>query len=111
TAATYTIVSAALSDSGNYTVKALNSNGGVQYSSTSTPILIVVEVTGAPAISSQPQSQSMEPGATVVFAVNANGTISVNSFPIGKPTAHAATTVSYQWYVNGVAIAGATQST
>jgi len=56
--------------------------------------MVDIAVTGTlgPAFALQPQQQTVTPGSTVVFGAAANGS----------------GTVSYQWYMNGVAIAGAT---
>jgi hypothetical protein len=106
TSASYTISSAAAVNAGSYTVTVtttggqLTSNGGV----------LAVQAAGAPAISSQPQSQTMATGSTVVLTVTSSGTVtaSVDPAPVLRP--EVGTSSSYQWYLNGVALSGATNS-
>ena len=67
-------------------------------SGTSTPTLITFTINAAtstiPSISTQPLTQTVNPGSYVTLSVTASGTAP-----------------SYQWYLNGVAISGATSST
>jgi hypothetical protein len=75
------------------------SNAGPSFSASFAPysatVISLAGPTSAPIASSQPTSQSIASGSTVVF-----------SFPTsGSPTP------SYQWYLNGSAIASATNST
>jgi hypothetical protein len=72
---------------GSYTVVVTNSLGSV------TSNAAVLAVLGAPVITSQPAGVTVSPGQSVTFSVSASGA------------------TSYQWQVNGVAIAGATSST
>jgi hypothetical protein len=84
---TYTIIGAALSDSGVYTVKATNSSG----SATSNKATITVLLESCPpTIITQPQSQ------TVILGQNVTFTLSVQGDP----------TPTIQWYKNGVALQG-----
>ncbi len=88
TNANYTIASVVSGDAGSYTVVATNSVG----SATSNAATLTVNT--GPAITTQPQSQTVAPGANVTFTVVATGT--------PAPT--------YQWRKNGVNISGATSA-
>jgi hypothetical protein len=91
TSATYTITSAAASDSGSYTVVVTNSQGNV----TSNAAYLTVSVPlSIPLISVQPVSQTIVPGQGVTFSIIASG------YPIP----------SYQWKKNGADITNATSS-
>jgi len=88
---TYTIAAAASADSGNYTVTISNSVGSI---TSNTAILSVNQVVVSPVITTQPVSQSVITGSAVLLSVGTTGS-----------------SMSYQWYNNGVAISGATAST
>jgi sugar lactone lactonase YvrE len=88
TAASYTIGSVTEANAGLYTVTVTSGISSV----TSNGAVLAVQASGSPTISSQPQSQTMAAGSTVVFAVTASGA------------------ANYQWYSNGAAVAGATNS-
>lgn len=85
TAASYNIGTVAQSDGGNYHVVVTDSQGSTQ------SVTVVLTVTGAPFIVSNPVSQTVAPGAAVTFSVVATGTAPL----------------SYQWYFNGAPISGA----
>jgi len=87
TNATYTITSAATTDSGNYTVLAMNGGGTV---SSTTASLTVNAAAAAPSFTTQPTPQTIAPGTTVVFSAAATGA------------------TSYQWNLNTSPISGAT---
>jgi hypothetical protein len=71
TSASYTIASVAAGDAGTYSVTATNSAGGA----TSNGAVLTVNPAGiAPAITTQPASQTAAGGSTVSFNVTANGT-------------------------------------
>jgi uncharacterized lipoprotein YddW (UPF0748 family) len=89
TASSYTRVNAQAVHAGNYSVVVGNANG----STTSSNAALTVNVPVA--ISSQPQSQTNNPGASVNFNVTPSGTA-----PLG-----------YRWRFNGMDIPGATTST
>ncbi|MBI5770411.1 MAG: M36 family metallopeptidase [Verrucomicrobia bacterium] len=88
TNASYSIAAATVAQAGAYTVTAANTAGSV----TSTPAMLVV--TQAPAIVTQPVSQTVLPGASVTFSVVATG----NPVP------------TYQWRKGGTPLTGATAS-
>jgi alpha-tubulin suppressor-like RCC1 family protein len=88
TSSTYTISFVTLANAGSYTCSVSNLAGTV---SSTTALLSVIT---PPLISSQPISNNVKPGGSVTLSVVASGT---------NP--------NYQWYLNGVAIAGATLST
>ena len=90
TSASYTIASTAFSDAGLYYVTVKNEIGSV----TSAPYFAQLTVNEAPAITTQPSSQTVPVGNSVIFSVVATGT----------------PTPTYQWRKDGVAIAGATQT-
>jgi hypothetical protein len=89
TASTLTLTNVQPSNSGSYTVVVSNTGG----SQTSAAANLTVSVT-APAISSQPVSQTTNVSQPVSFAVAATGTAPL----------------AYQWLKNGVALAGATNA-
>ncbi len=89
TSATLVLSAVQVNDAGSYSVAVTNAAGSV------TSAAATLIVTAPPVIVGQPASQSVLTGATVTFGVTVNG-----SGPF-----------SYQWYRNGVAIAGATGDT
>ena len=89
TSATLTINNAKAANAGTYTVTVTNSDGSV----TSIPATLTVIV--PPAITTQPKSQTVNPGVNVTFTVVATGT----------------PTLTYQWAFDGTPIFGATAST
>ena len=89
---TYTIASTVVGDAGNYTAVATNSAG----SATSNAATLTVNTAAtAPAITTQPTSQTVTAGGSVSFTVAASG----------SPTP------TYQWQKGGVNVAGATNAT
>jgi hypothetical protein len=90
TDSTLSIESAELTDAGSYTVVVTDDVG----STTSEPATLTVtdEEPDGPTITTQPQSQTVAPGAPVTFTVVAEGT----------------GTLLYQWAKDGVDIADAT---
>lgn len=106
TNASYTINSATSANVGSYTVTATNSAGSV----TSSGGVLAVQANGAPAITFQPQPQTMAAGSTLVMTVSSTGTVAVSSDPGSELRAQATSAPSYQWYFNGVAISGATSA-
>jgi hypothetical protein len=78
-----------VANAGTYTVTVTNAVGSV----TSAPATLAIDV--APSITTQPVSQAVDQGANAAFTVVVTG--------IPAP--------SYQWYMDGAAIAGATSST
>lgn len=95
------LTSVTYANSGSYTVVALNSGGSL----TSQPAFVVVSAQPgeAPTFTLQPAAQVVAAGDSVVFNVSLAGQVS---------TAHAdavpSSGVTYQWFLNGLAIAGAT---
>jgi uncharacterized lipoprotein YajG len=89
--ASYTIPTTQLSDGGIYSVLVGNAGG----TTVSNYVPLSVTATGSPTITSNPSSQTITSGSTVVF----------------KAAASSSTTTTYQWYLNGVAITGATSAT
>jgi hypothetical protein len=88
TSSTYSIAATASSDAGSYTVVVTNSAGSVTSSAASLALI------APPSISSQPASVTTVAGNSASFSVSASGTAPF----------------SYQWYLNGSAITGATSS-
>jgi hypothetical protein len=89
TNATFSLASAALGDTGTYTVTATNSVG----TATSAPaVLTVAASSGAPVFTLQPVSQSVIEGGSVALQAAASG----NPAP------------TIQWYKDGVVLPGAT---
>jgi hypothetical protein len=88
TSASYTIASVATGDAGTYSVVATNSAGSATSNNA------VLTVNAAPAITTQPLSQTVTTGAAVTFTAAANGSPS--------PT--------FQWRKNGTNINGATSA-
>jgi hypothetical protein len=91
TSASYTIGSAQAANAGSYTVTATNSAGTA---TSSAATLTVNAAATVPAITTQPVSQTVAPGASVTFTAAASG----------SPTP------TYQWNFNGAAIGGATSA-
>jgi len=91
TGATLAFQSIQLGNAGTYTVAVSNSSGTA---TSNQAVLFVTNPANGPVLVAQPVSQSISSGATVVFSV----------------AAQPSPTTSYQWYQNGVTIAGATDS-
>jgi sugar lactone lactonase YvrE len=92
TASTYAVASAATTNAGSYTVIVSNPAG----SATSNSAVVAVSLpVVAPSIAIQPQSITITAGQGGNLSVAANGTAPL----------------SYQWFQNGNAVAGATSST
>ena len=81
-----------IADGGSYAVTVSNSLGAV---TSNIANLTVVSIITPPAITADPQKLSTSVGTSATFAVGATGSVPL----------------SYQWYVNGAPIAGATQAT
>lgn len=93
TSSTFTTPVTTISDNGSqFTVMARNAAGNV---TSNTATLTVNAAAVAPAITTQPTSQSVTAGQTATFSVAATGTAPL----------------SYQWKKNGTSISGATSST
>jgi hypothetical protein len=92
TSSSYTISATQTADNGGYTV--LVSNAGGSATSGTATLTVTVLVTPV-TISTQPAAQSVAVGGSATFTVAATGT----------------GTLTYQWYKNGLAIAGATSAT
>jgi len=90
TSSTYTIGSASAADAGSYSVIVTNPVGSV----TSSNVTLGVTV-AAPVISTQPTNQSINSGSSLNLSV-----VAVGNAPL-----------TYQWYLNNVAIVGANSST
>jgi len=89
TNATFAIINAQATDSGNYFVVVSNSSGSV------TSAVATITVVFPPLISSQPTNQVVAAGSSLAFAVQASGT----------------TPLAYRWLNSEGTIAGATNST
>ena len=90
TTSSYTTPATSLADSGTaYSVVVSNELG------TATSDAVILTVTMAPVITTQPVANTVNPGATATFSVTATGTAPF----------------SYQWKKNGTDISGATSST
>jgi Immunoglobulin domain/Immunoglobulin I-set domain len=96
TSSTYTTPATVSSDSGStFTVSVTNSVGTVTSGQATLTVTAAPPAATAPSITNQPISQTVAAGQTATFSVTAAGT---------GP-------LSYQWYVGGVAVSGATSST
>jgi O-glycosyl hydrolase len=93
TAATYSTPATTTADSGSVFSVVVTNSAGSATSGNAT--LTVTAATVAPAITTQPASQSVTAGATATFSVAASGTAPF----------------TFQWTKNGAAIAGATAAT
>ena len=87
TSSAYTLTNAQLTNAGNYTIIISNAAGSV----TSTPTIL--SVLTPPTITTQPSNQVALNGSSSVLSVSSSGAIS-----------------TFQWYLNGSAIAGANSS-
>jgi hypothetical protein len=93
TNATYTLSNAQPANAGSYYVVATNGSGSVK----SQPAFVIINpLTGAPTLSQQPLSQVVTGASNVVFRA--------------ASTSPSATLPTYQWFLNGYAIAGATSA-
>ncbi|MBI4663155.1 MAG: immunoglobulin domain-containing protein [Verrucomicrobia bacterium] len=92
TSATFTLNNVQPANAGAYTVAVSNSAGSV---TSAAATLAVTAPATPPAITQQPQSQSVTTGANVTFTVAATGT---------EP-------LSFQWKLNGADLPGATSAT
>ncbi|PHV10026.1 immunoglobulin domain-containing protein [Chitinimonas sp. BJB300] len=90
TSATYTIASAAATDSGSYTVQVSNSSGSV----TSAPAVVTITSTSMIQITTQPVATSTTVGGSASFTVVATGS-----------------NLIYQWYFEGAPISRANSAT
>jgi hypothetical protein len=91
TSATYALTNVQAANAGSYTCTVTNSAGSV---TTTAAVLTVSTTAVAPGIATQPAGATVTVGGNVTFTVAANG-----SLPL-----------TYQWYVGGVAISGATSA-
>jgi len=91
--ASYQIASASSSDAGTYSVKITNSAGSITSASATLTVSAVVTIS-APLIIIQPVSTSAQATKPASFSVSASGTAPF----------------SFQWYKDGVALAGGTNS-
>ena len=92
TSSSYSISNVQSANAGTYTVTI--SNGTLPNATSSGAVLTVSAASMAPSITTPPQSQTITAGQSVTFSVTATG-----SAPL-----------SYQWYIGGNAISGATAS-
>ena len=92
TSASLTLNTVSSTDAASYTVVVTNVVGSV---TSSKATLTVTPVVSSPTIASQPTSLTIVQGSLASFTVVANGTGNL----------------SYQWYVNGNVIGGATSAT
>jgi len=90
TSSSLTLTAVTSANAGSYAAVVSNSAG----SATSTAATLTVNAVGAPAITTQPISQTVTVGANVTFMVSATGTAPL----------------SYQWMLNSASIPGATTS-
>ena len=93
TSSTYTIPATSLADSGSVFSVAVSNSAGTATSSQAR--LTVTASAVAPAIATQPENQSVTPGASASFSISATGT----------------SPLLYQWKKNGTDISGANSST
>ena len=91
TASTLTLNSVTAANAGSYVCIVSNLLG----IATSSPSVLSISPAGSPTITLNPSSQTISSGSTIVF----------------KTQSTSALASTYQWYLNGVAIAGAASST
>jgi sugar lactone lactonase YvrE len=91
TSSNYSIPSVNTANAGSYYVVATNSVSSV---SSNSAVLTVNSINGSPVISVQPISQTINTGSALYLSTTASGQ-----------------SLGYQWYINGLAISGATSST
>ncbi|MBW8863530.1 MAG: immunoglobulin domain-containing protein [Verrucomicrobia bacterium] len=87
----YTLANITADNAGSYTLVVSDFTGSA---TSSVATLTVISNTAAPVITTQPQSQVVNPGASATFNVSANG----------------AAPLSYQWLFNGTNLVGATNT-
>jgi hypothetical protein len=83
---------------------AFNANGAsdlVVANSGSDNLTTLISQTGPPVIATQPTSQTINTGGTVVFTVGAGGTVK-SSLGFAGPSAMVSSSTTYQWQFNGV---------
>ncbi|HEY1793478.1 MAG TPA: putative Ig domain-containing protein [Opitutaceae bacterium] len=101
TGPSYTVASAEASASGAYAVTVTDVSGTL---ASEPAFLTVTAASGGPALAFQPASLEVSPGQTVVLSVG-----SAPSTPgaqvVAGPTARATAGTTYQWYLNGAAMA------
>ncbi|MGH7997381.1 MAG: immunoglobulin domain-containing protein [Opitutaceae bacterium] len=102
TASSYTIGTAATTDAGSYSVTVSNPGGSVS----SSGAILAVSGNGAPAITTQPQSQTVAVGSTMALTVTSGALVSGGATS-GAAVPDVAVASVYQWYCDGEPIAGA----
>jgi hypothetical protein len=104
-----TIPSVTTAAAGQYTVTAANAYGTVAGTAST---LALGAAGGAPDVDQQPSGQTVNYNSTTVLSVDASTGSPTTSVTSGaKPSTRATTANTYQWFLNGVAISGATSST
>lgn len=100
TGSTYTIPSAQVSNSGGYSVTLTNPSGSV---ASQVAFLTVSAPSGAPVITGQPASLTINPEGTVVLSVGTGGTVSASA--VASPRTADASATTYQWFFDGTPLA------
>src|ERR1017187_1030869 len=112
TGATLTLSNVTASQAGNYSVSV--SNGGGSVTSSNATLTVSSSSAANPlSFASQPISQTAPSGGTVIFYAPAltSGSNSSSSTGISARATSTSSSVTYQWFLNNVPIAGATNST
>ena len=109
TGTSYTVANVQPFNSGSYNVLATNPGG----SYASLGGILTVASPSAPKITSQPTSLTSTQGSTVTFSVSATGVVTTGGTSANASglATRANTASAYQWYLNGLAVSGATAAT
>ena len=98
TSSTLSIADVQTANAGNYSVEVSDSFGNTTTSATGT---LTVNAVSAAGITTQPHSQSIATGSTVVFTVTAGGTVGSALARPGGQSAALTSGTTYQWMYNG----------
>jgi len=106
----YLVPSALASSAGTYTATVANGAGSV--TSTAATLTVSASATGnSVSLIHQPLGQTAGSGSTVAFRIETGATVTTTSVGETGLSVRATSASTYQWFFDGVAISGATDST